>query len=176
MHVSEKGRAFIGQQEGLRLKAYRDSVGVLTIGYGHSNNSGLPPHIEPGMTISRAQADQILAADLVRYEEQVLREVKAPLTQCQFDALVSFTYNCGEGSLRSVVTMAHGGPLLFPTYMLHFNRAGGRILPALVRRRKAEAAMFQGRYPLVLQVKLAAKKVLAEISTNHPLNEDDETA
>jgi GH24 family phage-related lysozyme (muramidase) len=128
------------------------------------------------MMISRGQADKILARDLIRYEEQVLHEVKAPLTQWQFDALVSFTYNAGEGSLRWLVAMSHASLALFPVYMLHFDRAGGKVLSGLVRRRKAEAAMFQDHYPLGLQVKLVAKKVLAAISTNHPMNEDDEEA
>lgn len=175
MHVSEKGRAFIGQQEGLRLKAYRDSVGVLTIGYGHTSMAGAP-RVEPGMVISRTQADAILARDLLKYEAQVLHEVQHVLTQCQFDALVSFTYNCGEGSLRWLMAMARGSLTLFPVCMPHFDKASGQVLPALVRRRKAEAAMFQGHYPLGLRIKLAAKTVLAAISTNHPMNEDDETA
>jgi lysozyme len=126
------------------------------------------------MVISRAQADEILARDLIRYEEQVLHEVKAPLTQWQFDALVSFTYNAGEGSLRWLVAMSHGSVAMFPVFLLHFDRAGGKVLSGLVRRRKAEAAMFQGHYPLGLQVKLVAKKVLAAISTNQPLNDDEE--
>ncbi|TAL80281.1 MAG: lysozyme [Beijerinckiaceae bacterium] len=149
MHVSSRGRAFIGVQEGLRLKAYRDSGGVWTIGYGHTSMAGAP-HVQSGMRITKGEADAILARDLLKYEAEVMREVKLPLVQCQFDALVSFTYNCGEGSLRKAVFFAHlnsGNVAAVPHVMLEFDTAAGRVLPALVRRRKAEAAMFEGHYP-----------------------------
>jgi lysozyme len=98
MSASPKGRAFIGIQEGFRACAYRDYVGVLTIGYGHTSMAGAP-YVRPGMVVSRAQADQILAGDLKKYEAQVRSVVKVPLSQPQFDALLSFTYNEGEGNL-----------------------------------------------------------------------------
>jgi lysozyme len=158
MHVSPAGRAFIGVQEGLRLRAYRDTGGIWTIGYGHTSMAGMP-HVVPGMTITKTQADIILARDLLKYEAQVLAAVKVPLSQCQFDALVSFTYNCGEGSLRKLVALSglnngHYGAV--PLHMMAYDVAGGRVLPALVRRRKAEAAMFQGRYPSRVALTLAS--------------------
>jgi lysozyme len=149
MHVSPAGRAFIGVQEGLRLRAYRDSGCVWTIGYGHTSAAGQPAVIR-GMVLSRAEADAILSRDLLKYETQVAREVHVPLAQCQFDALVSFTYNCGEGSLRKAAFLEHlnaGTYSAVPGILLNFDRAGAQVLGALVRRRKAEAAMFQGRYP-----------------------------
>lgn len=149
MHVSTRGRAFIGAQEGLRLKAYRDSGGVWTIGYGHTSMAGAP-HVQPGMRITRKDAEAIFARDLLKYESEVMREVKVPLAQCQFDALVSFTYNCGEGSLRKAVFLAHlnsDNVAAVPRVMLEFDTAAGHVLPALLRRRKAEAAMFEGHYP-----------------------------
>lgn len=158
MHVSTQGRAFIGVQEALRLRAYRDSVGRWTIGDGHTSMAGAPI-VTAGMVITRAQADAILARDLLKYEAEVLREVHVPLSQCQFDALVSFTYNCGEGSLRRAAFLAHlnsGNAAAVPHVMLEFDRAGGRVLPALVRRRKAEAAMFQGHYPTRVHLLMAS--------------------
>ena len=149
MHVSPAGRAFIGVQEGLRLRAYRDSAGVWTIGYGHTSAADAPAVIL-GMLLSRQQADAILLRDLLKYEAEVVREVHVPLAQCQFDALVSFTYNCGEGSLRKAALLAHlnaGTYSAVPGILLNFDRAGAKVLGALVRRRKAEAAMFQGCYP-----------------------------
>lgn len=158
MHVSSSGRAFIGAQEGLRLRAYRDAAGNLTIGRGHTSMAG-PPRVVPGMVITRAQADQILARDLLRYEEQVLREVHVALSQCQFDALADFTYNCGDGSLRKLVELSNlnsGDASRVPHELLQFNKASGRVLPVLVRRRKAEAAMFDGRYPAFLMLAAAS--------------------
>jgi GH24 family phage-related lysozyme (muramidase) len=129
MHTSDKGRAFIALQEGFRSKAYQDAVGVWSIGFGHTTMAG-QPHVIWGMTISRAQADAILARDLLKYEAEVLAEV-----------------------------------------MLEFDHAGGRVLPGLVNRRKAEAAMFQGHYPLMLGTKIAnaVRTALVIASTNQPL-------
>ena len=160
MHVSSRGRAFIGAQEGLRLKAYRDSGGVWTIGYGHTSMAGAP-RVQSGMRITKEEADAILARDLLKYEDEVMCEVKVPLAQCQFDALVSFTYNCGEGSLRDAVFLAHlnsGNVTAVPRVMLEFDTVAGRVLSALVRRRKAEASMFEGRYPTRARLLLATAK------------------
>ena len=78
------------QWEGLRLTAYKDSGGVLTIGYGHTG-----PDVKAGMTITEAQAEMLLMRDLSRFEQSVERSVKVPLTDNQFGALVSFAYNVG---------------------------------------------------------------------------------
>jgi lysozyme len=149
MHMSAQGRAFLTVQEGLREHAYKDAVGVWTIGVGHTSEAGMP-HVTPGMTITHAQADEILARDLVKFEGQVSAEVRVALAQCQFDALVSFTYNLGEGSLRRLVAesdLNSGDYSKVATHILVYDRAGGRVLPDLVRRRKAEAAMFaSGKY------------------------------
>ena len=167
MHISDRGRAFIGVQEGLRLRAYRDSGGVWTIGYGHTSMAGAP-HVWPGAVITRSQADAILAGDLVKYEDEVLREVRVPLSQCQFDALGDFTYNCGEGSLRRAAFLSHlnsGDYAAVPRILMGFDRAAGRVLPDLVRRRRAEAAMFQGHYPWLPGMKAAitTRKLLTAI-------------
>jgi lysozyme len=166
MSASQKGRAFIGVQEGYRSRAYPDAVGVLTIGYGHTSMAGAP-RVTVGMVISRAQADQILAADLKKYEAQVRAIVKVPLSQPQFDALLSFTYNEGEGNLERLVAatgLNRGAYTAVPAHMLAYDIAGGRVLADLVRRRRAEAAMFQGRYPnlpVLAVVKVASKVVSA---------------
>ncbi|QXX74219.1 lysozyme [Methylovirgula sp. HY1] len=173
MHVSDKGRAFTGAQEGLRLRAYPDVVGVWTIGYGHTTMAGAP-FVHPGMVITRVQADQILARDLVRYEDEVLREVHVPLSQCQFDALVDFTYNCGEGSLARAAFLAHlnaGNYGAVPGILMEWDRAGGRVLGDLVRRRRAEGQIFQGHYPWLpaIRVAMGARKMLGAIlGKGHP--------
>jgi lysozyme len=95
MRMSAGGRALLTRREGFKTRAYRDSVGVWTIGVGHTAAAGAPIP-RAGMTISKAQVDEILSRDLVDYETIVRSAVKVPLTQGQFDALVSFCFNIGN--------------------------------------------------------------------------------
>ena len=92
MKMSEQGRNALIAREGCVLHAYRDSVGVWTIGVGHTNNAG-PPEVKPGMKITQTQAEEILARDLVKYEKLVNDALKVPVAQHEFDALVSITFN-----------------------------------------------------------------------------------
>lgn len=93
--LSAKGAEFIKQFEGLRLTAYNDGTGVMTIGYGHTGN------VTPGETITQAQADSYFSGDVKWAVDTVNASVKVELQQNQFDALVSFTYNVGEGAFKS---------------------------------------------------------------------------
>jgi len=92
LRMSADGRARLMQREGVRTRAYRDSRGVWTIGVGHTANAG-PPIPKPGMAITREEVDELLSRDLVKYENIVNRNVRVPLTQGQFDALVSICFN-----------------------------------------------------------------------------------
>jgi len=94
MQTSANGRALIAQREGNILKAYKDTKGIWTIGVGHTSAAGAPT-VTPGMTITAAQSDEILARDLADCEKYINDLVKVPLTQNQFDALVSFVFNVG---------------------------------------------------------------------------------
>lgn len=141
LEVSERGRKLIEQFEGLVLHAYQDVVGVWTIGYGHTDG------VQPGDTISRDMADRMLSQDLgAIYGPAVKRVIgDAPTTQEQFDAMVSLTYNVGPGAFqRSTVARMHraGNHQAAADAFLLFNRAGGRELPALTRRRRAEADLY----------------------------------
>lgn len=147
MKTSQKGIDLIKEFEGLRLTAYYDAVGVLTIGYGHTNRSASADKypVYPGQTITAAQAETILKADLIVFENAVLRNVTYPVNQNQFDALVSFTFNLGEGNLRSstLLQKLNNGDILGAAN--EFDRwvyAGGKKLEGLVRRRAAEKALF----------------------------------
>ena len=93
--LSENGAEFIKQFEGLRLTAYNDGTGVMTIGYGHTGD------VKAGETITQAQADSYFNADVKWAVDAVNNAVKVELQQNQFDALVSFTYNVGEGAFKS---------------------------------------------------------------------------
>jgi lysozyme len=99
MKMSAAGRALLIQREGFKTKAYKDTKGIWTIGVGHTAAAGAPIP-GPGMTITRAQVDEILSRDLVTFEDCVEGGVRVPLTQGQFDALVSLCFNIGVGGFR----------------------------------------------------------------------------
>ncbi|RDU95358.1 lysozyme [Trinickia dinghuensis] len=141
MKINEAGINLIKEFEGLRLTAYADVVGVLTIGYGHTG-----PDVKPGMVITEAQAGQLLIDDLARFENGVSGLVKVPVNANQFSALVSFSYNVGLGNLGGSTLLRllnqsdyAGAAQQFPLW----DKAGGRELPGLLRRRQAEQALFQ---------------------------------
>lgn len=97
--MSDHGRHLLEAREGVRLKAYRDVVGVWTIGVGHTAAAGAPaPKV--GMTITAEEADAIFRRDLVQYEQAVSSAVSVPLSQGQYDALVSLTFNIGVGAFK----------------------------------------------------------------------------
>ena len=142
MRMSPAGRKVLADREGRRLKAYRDSVGVWTIGIGHTSAAG-PPRVTPGLTITEAECEAIFARDIVRYEDAVNRAVKAPLAQHEFDALVSLCYNIGTAGLaRSTVVrrLNAGDRIGAADAFLMWNK------PAeILGRRRGERAQFLGQ-------------------------------
>ncbi|HED1491313.1 TPA: lysozyme [Enterobacter hormaechei subsp. steigerwaltii] len=144
MQTSEKGIALIKQFEGCKLTAYQDSVGVWTIGYGWTQPVDGKP-IRAGMTIKPETAERLLKNGLVSYESDVSRLVKVGVTQGQFDALVSFTYNLGARSLSTSTLLRKlnvGDYTGAADEFLRWNKAGGKVLNGLTRRREAERALF----------------------------------
>ena len=144
MQTSEKGITLIKEFEGCKLTAYRDSVGVWTIGYGWTQPVDGKP-IRAGMTIKQETAERLLKTGLVSYESDVSRLVKVGLTQGQFDALVSFTYNLGARSLSTSTLLRKlnaGDCAGAADEFLRWNKAGGKVLNGLTRRREAERALF----------------------------------
>ncbi|POT89106.1 lysozyme [Enterobacter cloacae complex sp. ECNIH14] len=144
MQTSDKGIALIKEFEGCKLTAYQDSVGVWTIGYGWTQPVDGKP-IRAGMTINQETAERLLKTGLVSYESDVSRLVKVGLTQGQFDALVSFTYNLGARSLSTSTLLRKlnsGDYAGAADEFLRWNKAGGKVLNGLTRRREAERALF----------------------------------
>lgn len=144
MQTSDKGITLIKQFEGCKLTAYQDSVGVWTIGYGWTQPVDGKP-IRAGMTIKQETAERLLKTGLVSYESDVSRLVKVGLTQGQFDALVSFTYNLGARSLSTSTLLRKlnaGDYAGAADDFLRWNKAGGKVLNGLTRRREAERALF----------------------------------
>ena len=155
MRTSVAGRKFIERWEGLYLHAYDDRterivpadgvcVGVLTIGYGHTTAAGSPA-VCAGMTCTETQADEWLSADLGRVERQVSTLVKVPLTQVQFDVLVSFEFNTGGLANSTLLRKLNAGDYgAVPIELLRWVHDGGEVVAGLVNRRKAEAALWKG--------------------------------
>ena len=144
MQTSDKGISMIKQFEGCKLTAYQDSVGVWTIGYGWTQPVDGKP-IRAGMTIKQETAERLLKTGLVSYESDVSRLVKVGLTQGQFDALVSFTYNLGARSLSTSTLLRKfnaGDYAGAADEFLRWNKAGGKVLNGLTRRREAERDLF----------------------------------
>lgn len=138
--ISQKGIDLIKSCEGFRAKAYRDAVGVLTIGWGHTAG------VKPGMVITQAQGEAMLRHDLEVFEKGVSAALgKTPTTQGQWDAMVSFSYNVGLGNFRkSSVLRLHkaGNYPAAANALLLWNKAGGRVLDGLTRRRRAERSLY----------------------------------
>lgn len=144
MQTSDKGIALIKQFEGCKLTAYQDSVGVWTIGYGWTHPVDGKP-IRAGMTIKQETAERLLKTGLVSYESDVSRLVKVGLTQGQFDALVSFAYNVGSRALSTstLLKKLNAGDIKGAAdEFLRWNKSGGKVMPGLTNRRKAERALF----------------------------------
>jgi len=143
--TSQVGIELIKQFEGVRLESYVCPAGILTIGVGHTSAAG-PPKVVPKMKITYQEANEILARDLVKYESAVDRLVTVPLSQNQFDALVSFTFNVGEGALAKSTLLKKlnaGKYSEVPAELMKWTKGGGRELPGLVRRRRAECALWR---------------------------------
>ncbi|WP_083909755.1 lysozyme [Methylocystis rosea] len=151
LRMSADGRARLMQREGVRTRAYRDSKGVWTIGVGHTANAGAPIP-KPGMVITRQEVDEHLSRDLVKYENIVNRNVRVPLTQGQFDSLVSICFNVETALLpkSTIVKRLNKGD---------YRGAANAIMlynkpPEIIGRRESEQQQFiRATYALIAQEK-----------------------
>lgn len=136
--IGQAGLALIKQFEGRRLIAYQCSAGVWTIGYGHTAG------VYKGMKITQAQADAFLKQDVAKFEKYINNPsyvlFTAQLNQNQFDALVSFAFNLGQGNVKKLCVGRNINQI--PSAMQQYCKAAGKTLPGLQRRRKAEAALY----------------------------------
>ncbi len=141
MKTSDKGIALIKKYEGCRLAAYKCPAGVWTIGYGHTGKVD-GKAICSGMKITSAKATSLLKSDLAAFEKAVTncKYLTFKPNQNQFDALVSFAFNCGTGSLNTLVK--NRSAKVVSEKLLLYNKANGKELAGLVNRRKAEKALF----------------------------------
>jgi len=154
--INSEGLALIKQWEGLRTTAYKDAVGVWTIGYGHTSAAGTP-YVQMGLKITSRDAENILARDLRQYERAVEEAVKVALNDNQFAALVSFTYNVGIGNFRKSTLLKKlnaGDYEAVPLELAKWTRAGKKHLKGLANRRAAEAGLWvKGEFVASREVK-----------------------
>ena len=144
MTLNQASIDLIKEYEGLECTAYQDAVGVWTIGYGHTDAAGAPSVIK-GMTITEAKAEAMLARDLAQYEAAVDAAVKVSLSENERGALVSLCYNIGPNAFRrstALLRLNAGDYNGAAEAMTWWNKAGGKVLRGLVRRREAERALF----------------------------------
>lgn len=140
MQTSENGLDLIRKYEGLRLATYVCPGGKLTIGYGHTG-----PDVSTGKKIDVEQANALLVNDVKRFERSVNELVKVPISQGMFDALISFAFNLGAGSLKSSTLLKklnaadlEGAADEF----LKWNKSKGKVLAGLTARRESERELF----------------------------------
>jgi len=142
MKISLEGLSLIKKFEGCRLKAYYCSGGVLTIGYGHTGG------VKETDVITQDEADKLLKGDILKFEQYVSDNVKVDLDQSQFDALVAWTFNLGPGNLRESTMLKKLNNEDYesvPFEMRRWNKAGGKTLDGLIRRREAESLLFESK-------------------------------
>ena len=142
MKISQEGLSLIKKFEGCELEAYKCAAGVWTIGYGSTKD------VKEGDTITQKEAEELLIKDVEVFEKAVNDAVERSLVQCQFDALVSWTFNLGVSSLNSSTMLKKLNNQEYDEVvpqMKRWNKAGGKVLQGLIRRREAEALLYEGK-------------------------------
>ena len=142
MEISQEGISLIKKFEGCKLESYQCAAGVWTIGYGSTHG------VSQGMVITHERAESLLMEDIEVYEEEVNKAVQVDIDQCMFDSLVSWTFNLGGANLNSSTMLKVLNSKDFdnvPEQIKRWNKAGGKVNEGLIRRREAEALLFQGQ-------------------------------
>lgn len=150
--IGAAGLSLVKQFEGFEPKWYPDPAHgwkVPTIGYGHTDAAGPPKYAATkNLVLSEAEATEILRNDMQKYADAVSKSVTVPLNDNQFDALVSWCYNVGPGAVAKstlVRKLNAGDYVSVPSELAKWNKAGGKVLKGLTRRRAAEAALFTSK-------------------------------
>ena len=147
MNISNEGINLIKRFEGVRNRPYRDCVGLWTVGVGHLIGDGKSLPESWNRTFTEEEINALLIRDLSRFERGIGMYIKVPLRQSEFDALCSFAFNLGLGTLqRSTLRQKinRNDKEGAAKEILKYCRAGGKIVKGLQRRREAEYQMFLG--------------------------------
>ena len=161
LSISDNCLTLIKKFEGCKLTSYQDSIGVWTIGYGHTAG------VTKGQVITQAQADTYLKSDCTTAEKAVNSyDSKYHWNQNQFDALVSFTFNCGAGNLKTLLNNGQRTIAEISSKITAYNKAGGKVLQGLVNRRAAEKELFDKPVssPIVSATVSTTTKILKPVS------------
>lgn len=145
MIVNQAAIDLIKEFEGFEPKAYRDPVGIWTIGYGTTKAAGVGIDPKDGMTITQDDAERYLQLAVQKFAAKIEDMIDVPVTDNQFGALVSLGYNIGPGALAKSTVMKRlnaGDYQGAADAFAMWNKAGGKVLPGLTRRRAAERALF----------------------------------
>ena len=148
-HITSNGLKLIKRFEGFSSAMYLDAAGFPTIGFGHL----IKPHEKHLLknTLTESQAEELLKEDIAVAESAVIRLINVPLTDHQFDALVSFTFNLGSGTLQRSALRAklnRGQYWSVPAEMMRYVYANGKKIQGLILRRMAEIQLYSFEQPL----------------------------
>ena len=142
MKTSQKGIELIKLFEGCKLKSYKCPANVWTIGYGNTYYLD-GSKVLMGQKISQVEADMLMLKLLPKYEATVIKNIKVTLNQNQFDALVSFCWNCGSSqALFRLVNQKATDEVIYDWWINHYVTGGGKLLQGLINRRRKEADLF----------------------------------
>ena len=142
MQISKEGLALIKKFEGCELEAYRCQANVLTIGYGHTKG------VKEGDTITKDEAEYMLEEEMIEYEGYVNDMGDVELNQSQYDSLCAWVYNLGPNNFRNSTLLTVLNQERYsevPKEIKRWNKANGEVLDGLIRRREAEALLFEGK-------------------------------
>lgn len=142
MNISQEGLSLIKKFEGCELEAYKCAAGVLTIGYGSTKG------VTENMEITQQEADDLLTHEMTEYEGYINDLVTIDLNQSQYDSLVSWVFNLGPANLKASTLLKVLNAKDYegvPAQIKRWNKAGGKVLEGLIRRREAEALLFEGK-------------------------------
>ena len=149
--ISDAALELIKEFEGLRLNAYRDPVGIVTIGYGYTNGAGYGPGVQMGDTWTAQQAEDMLREGVMRFANNIQRHFTIKPNPDQFGAFVSLAYNIGWQSFIKSTALKRwnaGDVKGSAEAVTWWNKAGGKVLRGLTRRREAEAALILAEPPV----------------------------
>ena len=142
MKISQEGLSLIKKFEGCELEAYKCAANVWTIGYGSTKG------VKKGDTISQEEADKLLLHEMEEYEGYINDMVNVDLKQNQFDAMVAWVFNIGPANLKASTLLKVLNAKDYegvPAQIKRWNKAGGKVLQGLIRRREAESLLFAGK-------------------------------
>ena len=154
MRINDATLDLVKRFEGLRLDAYKDPVGVVTIGYGYTNRAGFGPGVQMGDRWTEAQAENMLREGLERFGARIEPMFSRPPNENKFGAFVSLAYNIGTTAFQKSTALRRfnaGDEEGAAEALTWFNKAGGKTLRGLVRRREAEKELFLRDVPVIAQ-------------------------